>query len=461
MMLNWRMFYRAGFPRVSTPFCLRTALAITILGWGGAACAQDQPPKPPPAAQPPQQTPQSAPAQDGQPPAGPTAAPPPPPSFATAGPWSFTGFLVGDVLSDVAGGLHPGLKLLGKASLSAAYDGSQDGHDGLNGLVSAQYVHGGHPSANNVGDVQGVTNIEAFSALRLYELWVSKDYGGHGWKAGLIDLNVDFDTQNVGALFLNSADGIGPEFAHSGLNGPSIFPTTALGITGYVRPNPGLTIRAGLFDGTAGSPDNPGAFAIRLSGKDGVLGIAQAERRFDSGLRLEAGAWAYSAFFDALHRFDGNGNPLRYQRSRGAYATVEGPIWTNGSDSDRGLAGWVRIGLADTVVQRVSGYVGGGIVYSGPLASRKQDQLGFAINHAIVDAPVPDPAIARTGAETTFELSYRYNVSDALAVQPDAQYVRHPDGDAKLADALVVGVRFSITLTRNLAMKIRQAAPAP
>jgi porin len=438
---------------------------------GTCAQAQAQPPGQPRTAPPrsPQQ-PQSAPAQaeqpsqaqDAQQPSGPTAPPPPPPSFATAGPWSFIGLLTADVLSDVAGGLKPGLKLLGKASMSAAYDGSQDGHDGLSGIVSAQYVHGGHISGRNVGDVQGVTNIEAFSALRLYELWLSRDYGGgHGWKAGLIDLNVDFDTQNVGALFLNSADGIGPEFAHSGLNGPSIFPTTALGLDGYFRPNPDLTIRVGLFDGTAGSPDHPGAFAVRLSGKDGVLGVVQAERRFENGLRVEAGAWAYSAFFDALHHFDANGNPLRYQRSRGAYATVEGPIFTNKADPDRGLAGWVRIGLADPVVQRVSGYIGGGIVYSGPFASRKQDQLGFAINHAIVDVPVADPGIARTGAETTFELSYRYNVSDSLAVQPDAQFVRHPSGDVALPDALVVGVRFSITLTRNLARKIREAAPAP
>jgi len=167
-------------------------------------------------------------AQAQQPPS-PTGAPPPPPPppapFATSGPWSFTGLANVDVLGDALGGAHRGVKLLTKTALSAGYDGSQDDHDGWGALVSAQLVEGGRLSARNVGDAQGVDNIEAVNALRLYEAWVSRDIGDRaGVKLGFIDLNVDFDTQEVGALFLNSSDGTGPELGHSGLNGPSVYP---------------------------------------------------------------------------------------------------------------------------------------------------------------------------------------------------------------------------------------------
>jgi len=312
-------------------------------------------------------------------------------------------------------------------------------------------------SAHEVGDAQGVDNIEAVNALRLYEAWVSRNIGDSaGLKLGFIDLNVDFDTQEVGALFLNSSDGIGPELGHSGLNGPSVYPTTALGLTGYYRASPGLTFRLGVFDGTAGSPYHPGAFAVRLSGRDGVLAIGQAEQRFNSGLRLEGGAWLYSANFDALHRRDAQGEPLRYQRSRGAYALVEGPLLKSSSDDERGLSGWIRAGLADPLVQDISAYIGGGIVYTGLLNGRAQDQTGFAINHAILGRPdLPDPTSARKSSETAFELSYRYIANDWLAVQPDAQLVAHPDGDPALGTALVIGIRFSITLTKSLAAKIK------
>ncbi len=399
-----------------------------------------------------------------QSPPAPTGAPlPPPPAptpFATTGAWSFTGVANIDLMRNVDGGIRDATEGLSKFALAAAYDGSQDDHDGLSGLISAQFVHGGKLSGNAIGDVQGADNIEAIGALRLYEAWLSRDYdGARGWKAGLIDLNVDFDTNDTGALFLNSSDGIGPELGHSGLNGPAIYPTTALGLTGYQRVGAGLTIRAGLFDGTAGSPYHPKDLAIRLSNTDGVLAIVQVEQRFDSGLRLEGGAWAYSAHFEALARFDPQGNTLRYQRGRGAYALIEAPIFKAGGDGERGLSGWARVGIADPVIQQISGYIGGGVVYTGLFASRPEDQTGVAVNHAIVGVPdILGGEIVglRKSAETDIEFSYRYDATDWLAVQPDTQLIIHPAGTYRTA--YVVGVRFSITLTKSLEAKIKDVA---
>ena len=378
---------------------------------------------------------------------GPVPPPPPPTSFASRGPFSFTAAETADVIGNAAGGLRTGVKLLSKTAASAAYDGAQDGHEGLTGLVSAQYTAGGHISGANVGDIQTLDNIEAYGALRVYEAWLSRDYDNvRGWKAGLVDLNVDFDTQEVAALFLNSSDGIGPELSKSGLNGPAIYPVTALGVTAFFRPRPSLTLRAGLFDGTAGSPYHPGAFAIRLSGRDGALAILQADQRFGSGLRLEGGAWAYTAVFDAVNRVDAAGDPLRYQRGRGVYALVESPLIKAGDD--RGLSGWLRVGTADPVVERVAGYVGGGVVYTGLLKARAQDQAGISINHAMI--VVPGVPFAPQTTETAIELTYRYVASDWLAVQPDAQVIGHPSGDRTIPTALVLGVRFSLTFTRSL-----------
>lgn len=389
----------------------------------------------------------------------PAPPPPPPPSFATSGPFSFTGAVTADLVGNPTGGLTSGIKVLTKTALSASYDGAQDDHEGLAGLVSVQYVDGGHITGRNVGDIQGLDNIEASPALRLYEAWLSRDYDNRrGWKAGLVDLNVDFDTQETAALFITSSDGIGPDLSRSGLNGPSIYPTTALAVTAYLRPSPNLTLRVGLFDGTAGTPYHPGRFAIRLSAADGVMAIVQADQRFGSGLRIEAGGWAYSAYFDAVNRVDTAGKPLRFQRARGAYALIEGQILKNPDDDERGLSGWLRVGTADPVVEKVSGYLGGGLVYVGPLRSRKQDQVGLSVNHAIVERP-PGPDRATTSSETAIEATYRYLASDWLAVQPDAQYIIHPNGDRSIANAFVVGVRFTVTFTKTLAAKLGAVAP--
>lgn len=384
---------------------------------------------------------------------GAPAAPQPPEPVATVGPLALTALADLDAMDLVSGGLEPGAKILTKAALSASYDGSTDGHEGLSALGSLQFVGGGHISAANVGDLQGIDNIEAANALRLYELWVARQYrdGAFGWKLGLTDLNADFDTQQIASLFLNSSDGTGAELGHSGVNGPSIFPTTALAISGFARIGESTIVRAGLFDGTAGSPWHPGVFAVRLSDRDGFLMIGQAERSLSSGVRLVAGGWVYSAAFGALHRFDAEGQPLRLQRERGAFAMVEGNLTRTGAEGERGLAGWVRLGEGDPVVERISAYLGTGLVYTGPLARRPGDQIGVSVNHALIDEPgLSSPRTEGHLGETAFELTYRYLASDWLAVQPDAQVVVHPGGDPAIPTAWVIGLRFNVTLTRSL-----------
>jgi porin len=431
------------------------ALMLTSIS-AGPAPAQTAPATTPTAPSP-QATGSTAPATPGAPP-----APAAPPTAVTVGPVSLTAVADLDSMTLVAGGVTPGSKLLAKAALSASYDGSSDGHDGLTALASLQFAGGGHISADNVGDIQGIDNIEARSALRIYEVWVARQYdnGKFGWKAGLTDLNADFDTQQVASLFLNSSDGTGAELGHSGINGPSIFPTTALALSGFARPSDSVVIRAGLFDGTAGTPYHPGVFAVRLSGSDGALLIGQVEKTLNNGFRVVGGGWAYTALFGALHRFDAAGNPIPLQRERGLFGMVEGTLTHAGDNGERGLSAWVRLGLGDPVVERISGYLGAGIVYTGPLAKRPGDQIGLSINRAVVDQPnLPLPTDAQRLAEAAFELTYKYNVNDWLAVQPDAQIVAHPNGDATIPTAFVVGVRFNITLTKGLFGKLAAVAP--
>ena len=310
----------------------------------------------------------------GQPDAGAGGQPPPPPSFASSGPFSFSAALTADLMSVIAGGVTRGAKVLTKTSVSAAYDGAADDRPGWSAQASLQYSKGGHITADNVGDIQGVDSIEAFNALRLYELWIAKQWrdGKVGVKFGFTDLNVDFDTQQVAALFLNSSNGVGPEFSHSGLNGPSIYPTTTLALTGFVKPTENLTLRAGLFNGLAGSPDHPGAFALRISAHEGALLVVQAEHASANGLRAELGGWTYTANFDALHQTDPSGNPIRTARMRGAYGLIEGQI-VSAASGGHALSGWLRVGMGDPVVARSSGYAGFGLVTTGLFKEREED----------------------------------------------------------------------------------------
>ena len=50
-----------------------------------------------------------------------------------------------------------------------------------------------------------------------------------------------------------------------------------------------------------------------------------------------------------------------------------------------------------------------------------------------------------TRAETAFELSYLIPVNANFAIQPDLQYVVHPNTDPQLSNSLSFQLRFAIS----------------
>lgn len=335
---------------------------------------------------------------------------------------------------DVPTGLDPGLAILNKIQLSGTVSGDSFGLPGWS--AHAQILRfDGRSLSNRLGDIQTADNLEAVPVTRLFEAWLAHQWGEENrsiaLRAGLIDLNSQFDSTDPASLFINSSHGIGPDISRSGLNGPSIYPVSALGATLTAVPSARWTFRLGLFDGIAGEPTRPRAFvAERLGPGDGLLAIGQIDYQLGQGSRIEGGAWHYTA------RVAG---PRGDRASdQGAYLSVEAPI---------GLAprlmGWVRTGFANGDAQAVAGYVGAGLVQTGTFDGRPDDRLGIAVAHAIIGDPAVD-ALGLSHAETSIELTYQAKLSERIAIQPDVQYIIHPAGPAA-PNALGLGLRLSLS----------------
>ena len=369
-------------------------------------------------------------------------------------PLTFSAAYTADILDNAAGGRAQGARYLDKLAVSVAYDGAAAGHDGWTALASFQHANGAAFSSHFVGDTQTVSNIDAPEAFHIYEVWVARELfsGRGGVKAGLVDFNSEFDVQETAALFLNSSTGIGPDISHTGLNGPSIYPITALATTAFYKPAGGWTIRAGLFDGVAGVPGHPREFGIKLSARDGALVIAQVEKRYGDSARVEAGVWSYTAQFDALDKFTASGAPRRLGGNAGVYGLIEGNLLPKAKPDDGGLSGWIRLGVGNGDINPIGSYLGAGLVYTGLLPGRDKDQVGLAIDRAGFGGPARDAAhlngTSLHNAETTIEATYRYALTDWLNVQPDVQYVVHPSGAPQLRNALVIGVRFAFSASK-------------
>jgi porin len=377
-----------------------------------------------------------------------------------------------DIASNLSGGARRGSTYSGALHFQLLLDGGRL-VDWPRATLYADVldIHGGQPS-NLVGDAQGVSNIAAPSKLRLYEAWLqyNLDGGRYSVLAGRYDLNSEFYRLSSASLFLNSSFGVGPEFAQSGRAGPSIYPDTSVGVRLSYKPVPNVVIRMAALDSTPA--DSSGAPPLSGVHGDGMLLVSElafltragpamppGSRRSllgrNSNLppyedKLAVGGWYYTNAFDDLSEQRVAGTPTRHRGSGGAYALLDKVLYRAPDNSGGAVSGFLEAGLGDDRVNRFGSYVGLGMTGRGLIAGRPDDEIGLAAaigrngSHFLT-------AEDRTGlqpenAEASIELAYLLKVADWLAVEPDFQYVVHPNTNPKLGNASVVQVQFEVSL---------------
>jgi porin len=346
------------------------------------------------------------------------------------------------------GGIRRGTRYLDNLDVTLTIDAERArGWRGATLFVYGLYNNGHAFSGNLVGDAQVVSNIETgVRAARLYQAWIEQAFAGGraSLKLGLYDLNSEFDTTNVGSLSLLSSHGIGPEFAGSGRNGPSIFPYTSLGLRGAYTLG-AVTLRAAVLDGVPDDPAHPRRTAIKLGHGDGALAVGEVDWTSDAGA-VKLGAWHYTARFQRRSAAD---TDMRGRGNAGAYLVAERRLTHRGgaaSDDKRGLSGFLQAGIAAPDYNRVSRFAGGGLVYTGVFAGADRAGVTFARaafsgSYRALEAA---QAIRVPAAESVVELTYRRALTPWLTVQPDAQYIVHPSGGPERRDALAVGLRVEV-----------------
>jgi porin len=385
-----------------------------------------------------------------------------PPLSAT---FSYTGELVGSV----SGGARREATALGMAGADLTVRLRRlIGWQGARAFFSLLGTHGGAPS-ELVGDVQGVSNMEAPGTVRLEEAWLQQNLFANRLSllAGRYDLNTEFYRLQSAALFLNSSFGIGPEFGQSGVAGPSIFPNTAVGSRVEFDPSPFVGLRVAVLNGAP--VDRPGGAARLFAAADGALLVGEAvvvrhpdsigmmrQRRFHIGrsgprpyaAKLALGGWYYTARFPDLSATLPGGDPVLHRGSGGVYLIGDQTVRPAGPGHSGPLTAFVQVGVGDGRVNQIAGYLGGGLTLGAPLAERLEDQLGVAVAAALNGSRFRDAQAAAgmpAGAEVVLEATYMAQLGTWLAAQTDVQYVFHPGGLQHNRNALVLGLRLAMT----------------
>ncbi|WP_343518487.1 carbohydrate porin [Sphingomonas sp.] len=341
-----------------------------------------------------------------------------------------------EVIASAAGGIERGARYLD--NLDLVFEADLERIAGWTGAQLHLYglYNNGNTISDLVGDSHAVSNIETgVRALRLYEAWIDQKFGERvSLRAGLYDLNSEFDALDASGLFVGSAHGIGTDFSQTGRNGPSIFPSTSLAARLQVEPATGWVVRAAVLDAVPGDPARPGRTVIRLREDEGALLVGELQAPLGTGGKLLLGHWRYTAPFDLA---DGSGTAAG---NAGTYIRAELPL---SAAPGRRIDSFARLGTAAGRFNMFDFFLSAGLKFTGWIPGRDADEFGIALAAGFTAEPYRT-ATGATAAEIAVEATWRTQLAPWLAVQPHAQYIRRPSADPTIPDALVLGIRTEI-----------------
>jgi porin len=369
----------------------------------------------------------------------------------------------GELVSDVSGGEHRGSIFHGSLQAQAAFDlGELFGWRETTASLYGMLLHGARPESLS-GAAQGVSSISGKSGLHLDEAWIQRnfDHDRFSFLAGLYDLNSEFYRARAASLLINPSFGVGPEFSQSGPASVPAFPNTSLAMRVQYKFTPGLVGRAAVLDAQPFSGGTTNAVTIGGTGALVVGELAYVERpeeqrrragRLRTGRFAElapyqdkyaVGLWHYTATFQDLSTAE------VHHGSNGAYLLVDRLLTRTRREGAVKASSFLQLGLGDERVNRFGSYVGTGVHVSAFSQARPKDEIAVAIawarngSHYMTEQTQLGTPVTR--AETIFEVTYLLPISDAISLQPDVQYIVHPNTDPALGNALNLLLRFEVT----------------
>lgn len=351
--------------------------------------------------------------------------------------------------------------------------------------ISGEQIHGRGPSANLAGNLQLVSSLEATRDTKLYDLWLEQGLAGDrlSLRAGQEGANDEFMISQYASLFENSSFGFPALTALDLPSGGPNYPLATPFARVKVKASNQLTLLGAVYNGDP-APPGPGDPQLRDAGgtafrlDDHTFWVTEAEYSVGQGKGELPGIYKFGAWYStspfADRRFDTAGVPLASPASNGipgthspgygVYGIADQMIWrpadVKDSNDTRGLAVFGEIMAAPGSFNLCDLSIYGGLNWKGMIPARDDDVAGLAVSYVGLSAAAQgygNDLVAYTGRgrpfagdETVIEATYSYKLTGWLTVQPDAQYVLHPNAGMPvngrvLKDAFVIGSRATVT----------------
>jgi len=230
------------------------------------------------------------------------------------------------------------------------------------------------------------------------------------------------------------------------------------------KPSDAAYVEAGIFQASPriGNPSYHGAdFSIRAG--DGVLIMMEAgwtptfgkeEKSLKSDSKVVTlpepglpGVYSFGAYYAnyTFERFSGGTEHNAF----GFYAMAQQMVWRSQRNPNQNISLWGGVTYSPQLEISQMPVMGfGGIVWQGAIPTRDKDSAllsfytgGFSSSYANAQARNGN---GRPTNETVLEASYIIQLTEALQLQPDLQWVIQPGGTGDIPNALVLGCQVAV-----------------
>jgi porin len=288
--------------------------------------------------------------------------------------------------------------------------------------------------------------------IRLTDFWYEQKYadGLIDWKVGRMPFGEDFaafpcDFQNL--MFCGSAPGniVGNYIWDAPISQWATRVKLALNGFGYFQ--------VGIYDVNPkylGVQDQ--VLPVFFPGSTGALVPVELAWLPKFGNDALSGSYKFGAWYDTSTADDVvddiNGNPfaltglppLQRRGRYGGYINFQQQMTSS-------LSLFLNVVMADRRTATIDRQIAGGLIYTGPLSWRPNDDVALAVGTTHVNSRVANVETLQNtdglGSEYTFEVDYTFRPDNGLLFRPNIQYVHHPGGTSQNHDVLVFGLKTS------------------
>jgi porin len=246
-------------------------------------------------------------------------------------------------------------------------------------------------------------------------------------------LDDDFMTSDYSSLFINA--GFGPIPTQSGNVAAPIWPIGGLGAHAHMNLSETSSLQLGAYDGDAGSfTSNDDGLNNSLDGDDGymlMLEYARVTEKFGGRTTWKLGGYHHT------------GKQFTHQQSGANEEDLDSLYLVIDHAASDKFGLWARLSASlDKEISTVTTHLDSGVVFTGPLQRRPDDQLGVGFLRTKFGDEYLSATNNASDSECVLELTYHAPISENFHFQPDLQWIF--DAHESQDDVFVLGLRFGI-----------------